>query len=120
MAILSSLHLHDTPTDRLFFKDGRALSHGCIRVEDPVAMAKYVLSNQGSWDEPRIVQAMNAQREQTVTLKQKLPVHIGYWTAWVNEDGGVVYTDDPYGIDAAHARLRAGRPRPVTGTPTGA
>jgi murein L,D-transpeptidase YcbB/YkuD len=115
-----NVYLHDTPTDQLFFKDVRALSHGCIRVENPVGLAQYVLREQPQWDEPRIVNAMNAQREQTVTLKHRLPVHIGYWTAWVDADGSVVYTQDPYGIDAAHARLRAGRPRPVTGTPTGA
>ena len=60
-----------------------------------------------------------AAKEAVATLKKKLPVHIGYWTAWVDADNTVVYTDDPYGIDAAHARLRAGQPRPVTGTPTG-
>jgi murein L,D-transpeptidase YcbB/YkuD len=116
-----NVYLHDTPGDRLFFKDARALSHGCIRIENPVGMAKYVMRERPDWDEPRIVRAMNSQEEQTVTLKQKLPVHIGYWTAWVDADGQVIYTDDPYGIDAAHARLRTGaRPRPVTGQPTGA
>lgn len=116
-----NVYLHDTPGDRLFFKDARALSHGCIRIENPVGMAKYVMREHPSWDEPRILKAMNSQQEQTVTLKQKLPVHIGYWTAWVDAGGQVIYTDDPYGIDAAHARLRSGaRPRPVTGRPTGA
>jgi murein L,D-transpeptidase YcbB/YkuD len=41
-------------------------------------------------------------------LKTHLPVHIGYWTAWVEPDGKTVtYTDDPYGIDAKHAAVRA-------------
>ena len=115
-----NVYLHDTPTDNLFFKDVRALSHGCIRIENPVGMAKYVMRDQENWGEDRILNAMNSQREQTVTLKRKLPVHIGYWTAWIDADGSVIYTDDPYGIDAAHARLRAGHPQPVTGTPTGA
>jgi murein L,D-transpeptidase YcbB/YkuD len=53
---------------------------------------------------------MHAGREQAVTLKQKLPVHIGYWTAWVEPDGKTVtYTADPYGIDPKHARLLAAR-----------
>jgi murein L,D-transpeptidase YcbB/YkuD len=115
-----NVYLHDTPGDRLFARDKRALSHGCIRVEKPVALADYVLKGKAEWTEPRIVAAMNAEREQTVKLGQALPVHIGYWTAWVEPDASVSYTDDPYGIDAAHARLRAGRPRPVTGAPTGA
>ena len=49
---------------------------------------------------------MNAARSRRSTLKTKLPVHIGYWTAWVEPDGKTVtYTEDPYGIDPRHARL---------------
>ena len=103
-----NVYLHDTPGDRLFNKEQRALSHGCIRVEQPVALAKYVMQEFPDWTEPRIRSAMNEGREQTVRLKQKLPVHIGYWTAWVEADGKTVtFTDDPYGIDPRHARLRA-------------
>jgi murein L,D-transpeptidase YcbB/YkuD len=42
---------------------------------------------------------MNAGQEHAVPLKEHLPVHIGYFTAWVNSDGSVTYTDDPYGLD---------------------
>jgi murein L,D-transpeptidase YcbB/YkuD len=101
-----SIYLHDTPGDRLFFRDTRALSHGCVRVENPVGLAEYVLRDQPEWTAPRITAAMNARQERAVTLKEKLPVHIGYWTAWVNPDGTVTYTDDPYGIDTAHAKVR--------------
>ena len=114
-----NVYLHDTPGDRLFFRANRALSHGCIRVEKPIALAEYVLHEQPQWNEERIVAAMNAKTEETATLKRKLPVHIGYWTAWVEPDGSVSYTQDPYGIDRAHANLRAGHPTPVTGSPTG-
>jgi murein L,D-transpeptidase YcbB/YkuD len=114
-----NVYLHDTPGDRLFFNDDRSLSHGCIRVEKPVALAEYVLREQPKWTNERIVTAMNAKKEETASLKRKLPVHIGYWTAWVEEDGSVSYTKDPYGIDQAHADLRAGHPMPVTGSPTG-
>ena len=82
-----SVYLHDTPGDRLFFREKRALSHGCIRIEDPVAMAESVLRDQPEWTQSRIVNAMNARRERAVTLKEKLPVHIGYWTAWVEKEG---------------------------------
>jgi murein L,D-transpeptidase YcbB/YkuD len=103
-----NVYLHDTPTDRLFFKPSRALSHGCIRVENPVALAQYVLEDQTQWTPQRITAAMHAGREQAVTLKNKLPVHIGYWTAWVEQDGTTVtYTADPYGFDKIHARVRA-------------
>ena len=107
-----SVYLHDTPGDRLFARETRTFSHGCIRVEDPVALAKYVLGDQPDWTESRITEAMHARRERTVMLEEPLPIHIGYWTAWVQPDGSVSFTDDPYGIDQAHGRLiaRSGRP----------
>ena len=109
-----NIYLHDTPGDRLFFRRARALSHGCIRVENPVALARYVLRDQPDWTEPRIVSAMNAGTERAVKLERPLPVHIGYWTAWVEPDGSVTFTDDPYDIDAAHARLL----KPIRQVPT--
>jgi L,D-transpeptidase YcbB len=105
-----SVYLHDTPTDKLFFKDHRALSHGCIRVEDPVGLAHYVMSDQPHWTAERIATAMHGQEEKTVKLKSPIPVHIGYWTAWVEPDGKTVtYTDDPYGIDAKQRQLMTRR-----------
>ena len=96
------IYLHDTPSDRLFFRERRIFSHGCIRIENPVGMAEYVLRDQPEWNGARIRAAMNARSEQSVTLKKKLPVHIGYWTAWVEPDGTVRFTDDPYKLDGIH------------------
>jgi murein L,D-transpeptidase YcbB/YkuD len=47
---------------------------------------------------------MNAGQEHAVALKERLPVHIGYFTAWVNPDGSVAYTDDPYNLDESQSR----------------
>lgn len=104
-----NIYLHDTPFDRLFSRERRTLSHGCIRIENPVGLAEYVLRDQPQWTAARISAAMHARQERTVKLKQPLPVHIGYWTAWVEPDGGVTYIDDPYGIDGAHARMLGGK-----------
>ena len=93
------VYMHDTPQDSLFNKSKRALSHGCVRLENPVALAEYVLRDQPQWTSEKITTAMNAGREQAVALKEHLPVHIGYFTAWVNPDGSVTYTDDPYNLD---------------------
>jgi murein L,D-transpeptidase YcbB/YkuD len=112
-----NVYLHDTPTDKLFFKEKRALSHGCIRIEQPLEMARYVLRDQPEWTETKITQAMQARQERTVKLKTPIPVHIGYWTAWVEPDGKTVtYTDDPYGIDVKHAAL-LGTPKSQTPKP---
>jgi murein L,D-transpeptidase YcbB/YkuD len=93
------VYMHDTPQDALFNKERRALSHGCIRLENPVALAQYVMRDNPAWTAEKITAAMNAGEEHAVPLKEHLPVHIGYFTAWVNPDGSVTYTDDPYGLD---------------------
>jgi murein L,D-transpeptidase YcbB/YkuD len=100
-----SIYLHDTPSERLFARARRALSHGCIRVEDPIALARYVLRDQPEWTDARVQGAMHARQERYVKLTEPIPVHIGYWTAWVGHDGQVIFTDDPYGIDRAHTRV---------------
>jgi murein L,D-transpeptidase YcbB/YkuD len=108
-----SIYLHDTPSDRLFSRRTRAFSHGCIRIENPVGMAEYVLHDQPSWTTARITSAMHVGHEEHVRLTRPLPVHIGYWTAWINSDGSVTFTDDPYRLDDAHARI-GGYERPAS------
>lgn len=99
------VYMHDTPQDALFNKERRALSHGCIRLENPVALAEYVMRDNPAWTTEKITAAMNAGHEQAVPLKRHLPVHIAYFTAWVNPDGSVTYTDDPYNLDENQSRI---------------
>jgi murein L,D-transpeptidase YcbB/YkuD len=109
------VYLHDTPSRSLFNKPSRALSHGCIRIENPVALAQYLMRDRPEWTAERISDAMSGEREQAVPLKEHLPVHIGYWTAWVNADGSVTYTDDPYKLDEKQAAVEHLRlPPPAT------
>jgi murein L,D-transpeptidase YcbB/YkuD len=103
------VYMHDTPTRALFNKPHRAFSHGCIRLENPVGLAHYVLRDKPEWTEEKISTAMNAGYEQGVPLKEHLPVHIAYFTAWVNPDGSVTYTDDPYKLDEKQAATEQGR-----------
>jgi murein L,D-transpeptidase YcbB/YkuD len=94
------VYLHDTPADALFARAGRAFSHGCVRVEQPEALAKWVLKDSPEWDEARIVEAMHAGDEQHVKLRQQIPVHIVYFTAWADDAGTVRLVPDVYGYDA--------------------
>jgi murein L,D-transpeptidase YcbB/YkuD len=105
------VYMHDTPTRALFEKPERALSHGCIRLENPVGLAEYVLRDKPEWTSKKISSTMNAGREQAVLLKHHLPVHIVYFTAWVNPDGSVTYTDDPYKLDEKQAATESARTR---------
>jgi murein L,D-transpeptidase YcbB/YkuD len=94
------VYLHDTPADALFARPGRAFSHGCIRVEQPEALARWVLKDSPEWTEEKIVEAMHAGEEQHVKLKQSIPVHIVYFTAWADDAGAVQLVPDVYGYDA--------------------
>jgi len=101
------VYLHDTPADALFARSGRAFSHGCVRVEEPEALAKYVLRGDAAWDDTKILEAMDAGVEKHVKLKESIPVHIVYFTAWVDVNGGLHFQPDVYGYDAdqaAHVR----------------
>jgi murein L,D-transpeptidase YcbB/YkuD len=93
------VYLHDTPADALFARTGRAFSHGCVRVEEPEALAKYVLRGYPEWDDARILAAMHAGVEKHVKLSETIPVHIVYFTSWVDENGGLHFQPDIYGYD---------------------
>jgi L,D-transpeptidase YcbB len=96
-----NVYLHDTPADNLFGKPTRAFSHGCIRVEEPEQLAKYVLRDYPEWDEQSIFNAMRSGTEKHVKLREKIPVHIVYFTAWVDENGGLHFQPDIYGYDSS-------------------
>lgn len=95
----NSIYLHDTPSRSLFDKDTRAFSHGCIRVQKPFDLAKKVLAYDTSWTDKRIKDAMNAGKEQKVVLERKIPVYIGYFTAFADETGLVHFRKDVYNRD---------------------
>ena len=94
------VYLHDTPADQLFARPGRAFSHGCVRVEEPEALAKYILGGYPEWDDESIFEAMHAGVEKHVKLREPIPVHIVYFTAWVDKNGGLHFQPDIYGYDA--------------------
>jgi len=104
-----NIYLHDTPAKSLFGESSRAFSHGCIRLSEPKKMAQYLLRNDAAWDSVKITKAMNAGKEQYVTLKQTIPVFIGYFTAWVDRDGKLNFRDDVYGHDKKMAARLFGK-----------
>jgi murein L,D-transpeptidase YcbB/YkuD len=111
------VYVHDTPADALFSRFGRAFSHGCVRVEEPLTLAEYVLDGEPRWTTDTINGAMHAGTETHVRLKTPIPIHIVYFTAWVDGAGGVHFRDDVYGYDAkqmeAARRPQGRRPAPV-------
>jgi murein L,D-transpeptidase YcbB/YkuD len=117
-----NIYLHHTPEPKLFARERRDFSHGCIRVEAPVALAQFVLQEEPQWTEERIRGAMEGGVSRTFNLRQPLPVLIAYATVVVKH-GAVYFYDDLYGNDrlldqALRARSAAlGHARVPTFTP---
>ncbi len=91
-----SVYLHDTNARALFGKDKRAFSHGCVRVDQPFKLAAAVLGPSRGWTEKR-VQKLVGGGERTINLPAPLPIHIVYFTAYVDDHGTLQLRDDLYG-----------------------
>ncbi len=94
-----SVYLHDTNARSYFARDDRALSHGCVRVDQPFKLAEMVLGRDRGWTEGR-VEAMIGGAERTVNLPRPVQVHINYFTAFVDDTGALRLRDDVYGYSA--------------------
>jgi murein L,D-transpeptidase YcbB/YkuD len=103
------VYMHDTPQKHLFAKQVRAESHGCMRIQNPDQLAAILLKHDQGWSRGRVNSALENSHDQNVALRQKIPVYVTYFTAWVNENGSVSTFRDLYGHDARMASaLRLG------------
>ena len=94
-----NVYLHDTPSKTLFEKTERAFSSGCIRIEKPLELADYLLRDYPKWNKARIEEILSKRTEYTVKLDKPIPIHILYWTAWVDSDGIMQFRKDLYDRD---------------------
>jgi len=97
------IYMHDTPSRNLFEQQVRAFSHGCVRVQDPRHFASVVLG----WTPEEVAAKIESKSSETVRLKQKIPVHITYFTAWPDDQGNMVYYNDIYGRDRTLENARS-------------
>lgn len=104
------IYLHDTNDRKLFGKDARALSQGCVRTEHPVEFAERLLTDDGT--DAAVIDEALAKRTTTreLDLQRPVPVHIAYLTAEADAGGTVKLLPDPYGRDAKVARALGGQP----------
>jgi murein L,D-transpeptidase YcbB/YkuD len=99
-----AIYLHDTPEQHLMDRPVRAYSSGCIRLADPHEFAYHLLERQTD-DPVGLFQGIRATGEETyVHLDEHIPVHLTYWTAWVESDGRLQTRDDIYGRNAILSR----------------
>jgi murein L,D-transpeptidase YcbB/YkuD len=94
-----AVYLHDTPNRLLFERADRAASSGCIRLENPMALADYLLADDPEWPKERVTEVLAAGKTQNIVLKHTMPVVIMYWTAQLDRDGTMRFFPDLYNRD---------------------
>ena len=98
-----AIYLHDTPKRSLFDNESRAFSHGCVRVNNPRELARHILG----WSDEKIASTIATGQNTPVQMKNKLPVHLTYFTAWTDENGKLAYYSDVYKRDSYLAKAIA-------------
>ncbi len=94
------VYLHDTPANSLFSRSRRDFSHGCVRVENPKALAEFALKNQGNWNADTIKKAMQTEAMRHVVLQNPIPVLFFYTTSFVDQHNNLAFYQDIYGHDS--------------------
>lgn len=97
-----SIYLHDTPATALFARVRRAFSHGCVRVSDPEALARFALQDVAAWSPERIAETLRGEETLRVHLPAPIRVYIVYGTALALESGEVRFYGDVYGLDGSN------------------
>jgi murein L,D-transpeptidase YcbB/YkuD len=112
------VYQHDTPNKELFALDKRALSHGCMRVQNPVKYAEVLLGliRPGEGYTEERIKKMFGTSEQDIQFPHYMPVHLTYQTAFVDQDGALQFRDDVYGRDKALIAILKGDERKVADT----
>ncbi|KQX13570.1 murein L,D-transpeptidase [Flavobacterium sp. Root420] len=95
----NDIYMHDSPSKSLFGFEKRIFSHGCINVEKAKELAIAMLRDYPDWPVDKINEAMSGVKETPCMLKKKVPIYIGYFTAWVNKDGEIGFFPDVYERD---------------------
>jgi murein L,D-transpeptidase YcbB/YkuD len=101
----NDIYFHDSPAKNAFKRENRAVSHGCVRVAKARELAMTILADDETWTPEKIDTAMNSGKQSICTLKSKIPVHIGYFTAWVDDQGELNFYKDIYERDERLAEL---------------
>lgn len=94
-----AVFIHGTSAPELFVKQDRFFSSGCVRVEDPLGLATFLLQDDPAWTRARVDEVVKGGQTTFVKLKRPIPLHIVYMTAWVDEAGQANFRNDVYDRD---------------------
>jgi len=93
-----TIFMHDTPDKWMFRQAQRTLSHGCLRVKNPVELAEIILDYDKGWDKDKVAELIRSgPLNNEVAMEKRVPIHLTYFTAWVEDDGKVRAFPDVYG-----------------------
>ena len=96
-----SVFLHGTPAQELFKRARRDFSHGCVRVEDPLALAEWILGQDSEWTAERLLAAIREGKTHTIAVARQPRIVVFYMTAaFVPDEGVIRFAEDVYGHDA--------------------
>ncbi len=115
-----AVYLHDTPLKRLFGRETRAYSAGCVRVSNILGLAEWLLEPVGDWDRQRIKSVIAGNAREDAKLSKRVPVYFAYFTAWVKPDGTTSFREDIYGRDEIDRAAFAARNADSPPTPSDA
>lgn len=94
-----NVYIHDTPHKHLFKARERTFSHGCIRCQDPVRLAVFLLKDDPEWSQERVREVLKQGKRKIVTPAGNCMVEVTYATAWVSEMGVLHFRKDIYDRD---------------------
>jgi L,D-transpeptidase YcbB len=94
-----SVFIHGTSTPKLFEKQDRFFSSGCVRVDDPLGLATFLIQDDPTWNRGRVEETVKGGKTTYVKLVRPIPLHIVYMTAWVDEQGIANFRNDVYKRD---------------------
>jgi L,D-transpeptidase YcbB len=98
-----SVFIHGTSAPKLFAKQERFFSSGCVRVDDPLGLATFLLQDDPSWNRARVEEVVKSGKITYAKLARPIPLHIVYMTAWVDEQGVANFRNDVYDSDPSVA-----------------
>jgi murein L,D-transpeptidase YcbB/YkuD len=102
-----AIYLHDTPHRSLFKKSRRAFSHGCVRVQDPLKLARLLLERDGRYNPRKVRDWLSGAEPTRIELSRPIPIFVDYILVQVDDAGRVRFLDDLY------RRHRTRRRKPV-------
>lgn len=104
-----TIFMHDTIDKWMFAQNVRTLSHGCLRLRNPMKMAELVLAEDKGWDADKVESTMRSQTDNNeIIIEKKIPMHLVYFTAWVDKDGKLKTFNDIYGHEKRITQALAG------------